>query len=314
MQSNEELPQASSSSVKHPWEVVVTTWAQYWLLMGAMLLCASGCMDFTEAQERFCQRNSERCDRVPPPPNTAPTITESSQSSTQVMGSDIVIFNVTAQDAETRELSFSWEASAGTLGTPSNTGTHSTVTWRAPLCVPGSSPVTITVTVHDDGAHSISQPFVLTVNDCPIPTITAGDSYSLALRGDGTVWAWGRNSYGQLGDGTTIPRSTPVQVSGLTGVTTLAAGFNHSLALRSDGTLWAWGANSGRLGDGTTTHRSTPVQVSGLTGVTALAAGQSHSLALRSDGTLWAWGANFHGQNGDEIGRIRLIPIQTVFP
>ena len=93
--------------------------------------------------------------------------------------------------------------------------------------------------------------------------LTTGWAHSLALRSDGTVWSWGWNEYGQLGDGSTTGRLTPVQVSGLSDVTSIAAGVHHSLALRSDGTVWSWGGNgNGQLGDGTTTSRLTPVRVS----------------------------------------------------
>src|SRR5918999_288403 len=128
----------------------------------------------------------------------------------------------------------------------------------------------------------------------------AGHSYSLALRDDGTVWAWGSNRLGQLGDGTITPSSTPVEVGNLDGVRDIAGGSLHSLALRNDGTVWAWGQNrSGQLGNDTTTPSSTPVEVkdpndpSGyLSGVHTIAAGHSHSLALKDDGTVWAWGDN----------------------
>jgi hypothetical protein len=87
----------------------------------------------------------------------------------------------------------------------------------------------------------------------------------VALKSDGTVWTWGENGKGQLGDKTTTQRLTPVQVSGLSGVTAVAAGFAHTLALKLDGTVWAWGGNGkGQLGDDTTTDRPTPVHVSGL--------------------------------------------------
>ena len=97
----------------------------------------------------------------------------------------------------------------------------------------------------------------------------------------GTARAWGRNTFGQLGDGTTVVRTTPVPVSGLANVTALAGGDSHSLALLSDGTVMAWGFNGqGQLGDGTLINRTTPVPVSGLANVTAIASGGSHGLAM----------------------------------
>ncbi|REF00287.1 hypothetical protein [Thermomonospora umbrina] len=141
--------------------------------------------------------------------------------------------------------------------------------------------------------------------------VSAGEYHSLAVKPDGTVWAWGKNNAGQLGDGTTTNRNTPVQVPGLSGVTAVAAGQEFSLARKSDGTVWAWGANgSGQLGDGTTTNRMSPVQVSGLTSATTIAAGPFHSLAVRSDGTMRAWGGNGSGQLGDGTNTQRSTPIQ----
>ena len=133
-----------------------------------------------------------------------------------------------------------------------------------------------------------------------ITAIARGYSHSLALKNDGTVWAWGSNYYGQLGDGTVVDRETVVQVSGLSGITAIVGGGSHSLALKKDGTVWAWGNNeNGQLGDGTVINKTTAVQVSGLSGITAIASGYSHSLALKNDGTVWAWGNNYNGQLGD---------------
>src|SRR5664279_5468887 len=119
--------------------------------------------------------------------------------------------------------------------------------------------------------------------------------------GDGTVWAWGYNGSGGLGNGTTANSGTPVQVAGLTGVTAVAGGYSAGYALRGDGTVWAWGWNYyGQLGNGTTTDSSTPVQVAGPAGVTAIAGGRGGTgYALRRDGTVWAWGSNGHGELGN---------------
>ena len=142
--------------------------------------------------------------------------------------------------------------------------------------------------------------------------ISAGSSHTAALRNDGTVWTWGWNFHGQLGDGTVAGRYTPMQVQGLTNITRIAAGNASTFAVRSDGTVWAWGFNgSGQLGDGTTIHRITPVQVQGITGVTHIAAGNSHTVALRSDSTVWAWGFNGSGQLGDGTTIHRITPVQV---
>ena len=127
----------------------------------------------------------------------------------------------------------------------------------------------------------------------------AGGRHTIALKNDGTVRTWGKNSNGQLGDGTILIKLIPVQVNTLTGVVAIAAGVSHSVALKNDGTVLAWGLNtSGQLGDGTTTQRITPAQVNGLTGVIAIAGGQIHTISLKSNGTVWAWGRNDFGQLG----------------
>ena len=144
-----------------------------------------------------------------------------------------------------------------------------------------------------------------------VTAVAAGDAYGLALKNDGTVWAWGLNEWGELGDGTTDSSSTPVQVQNLGGVTAIAAGSGYSLAVRNDGAVWAWGANwYGELGDGTTDDRHTPVQVQNLSGVTAVAA-RFHSLSLKSDCTVWAWGNNIAGQLGDGTTDERHTPVQV---
>ena len=140
--------------------------------------------------------------------------------------------------------------------------------------------------------------------------VASGAAFSLALRSDGTVWSWGTNDEGQLGDGTFTSRTRPVQVRGLTGVRQIAAGFLDGLALLRDGTVRAWGSNDGgQLGDGTMTDNPTPVTVVGLTGVTQLGSDGDSTLALLAGGSVRAWGWNTFGQLGDGTTTNRPTPV-----
>jgi len=152
-----------------------------------------------------------------------------------------------------------------------------------------------------DGTSGNARVNAVTVNGLTdVAAVAGGYLHSLALKRDGTVWAWGDNSFGQLGNGTTMPSLVPVKVSSLTNVTAVAANSHFSFALRSDGTLWSWGANYfGQLGDGTGEQRTLPVRVVGLTSVRSVAAGWQHALAVENDGSVWAWGWNYYGQLGN---------------
>src|SRR5262249_3805744 len=114
-----------------------------------------------------------------------------------------------------------------------------------------------------------------------VTAIAAGGYQTVVLKSDGTVWDWGSNSNGQLGNNSTVDSHVPVQVPGLSQVAAIAAGGNHTLALKVDGTVWAWGLNQfGQLGNNSTVDSHVPVQVSGLSGVTAIDGGDSHTVAL----------------------------------
>ena len=130
--------------------------------------------------------------------------------------------------------------------------------------------------------------------------VAVGYAFTVAIRSDGTLWAWGCNSSGQVGDHSTTERHTPVQLGTATNWAAVAAGYAHAVALRTDGTLWAWGANgNGQLGDGTTTEHHAPERIGTATSWASVAAGDFFTVAVRTNGTLWAWGANAYSQLGD---------------
>lgn len=142
--------------------------------------------------------------------------------------------------------------------------------------------------------------------------LAAGAFHGVALHNDGTVWTWGYNRWGQLGNGTTNNSAIPARVPGLTGVISVRAGEGHTVALKSDGTVWTWGDGGvGQLGNGSAIGSATPGQVPGLTGVVSIGAGLMHTLAVKSDGTVWGWGLNGQGQLGNGSTGSALSPVQA---
>jgi alpha-tubulin suppressor-like RCC1 family protein len=177
-----------------------------------------------------------------------------------------------------------------------------------------------------------------------ITQVSAGWKHALALRSDGTVWAWGQNGYGEIGDGTLADAPTPLEVRGpggvgvLSGIVMVSAGDCHSAALRADGTVWTWGCNHhngfvpppngsdpvGQLGNGDDTYADQlfPVQVVGgeqggqyLQSITMVAARDYHDYALAADGTLYSWGSNLNGQLGNGTCCLpSTVPVVVTFP
>lgn len=140
-----------------------------------------------------------------------------------------------------------------------------------------------------------------------------GYDHTLAVKTDGTLWAWGSNFYGHLGDNTLTHRSSPYQVGSLTNWKQVSAGQYSSAALKTDGTLWTWGFNTeGSLGLGDIAHRSSPVQVGSLTNWKQVSAGGLYQMmAIKTDGTLWAWGRGTNGLLGLNDLVHRSSPVQV---
>lgn len=162
---------------------------------------------------------------------------------------------------------------------------------------------------------SRSSPQTTTLAGTDWSKVSAGDRFSAAIKTDGVMYTWGKNNRGQLGDGTTTNRSSPVSIFGavISNWTQLACGYEHSLGIAATGLLYSWGSGAqGALGSGSTASRSSPVTVAGGgTNWIAVSAGTSFSAALKSDGTMWTWGLNTSGQLGDNSTTARSSP-QTV--
>jgi alpha-tubulin suppressor-like RCC1 family protein len=149
-----------------------------------------------------------------------------------------------------------------------------------------------------------------------VSSMSAGRDHACTVRTDGTVWCWGSNEFGQLGDDTSIDRPTPVQVQGLAGITAAEAGGAHSCTVGAGGMVWCWGRNDfGQLGNGTRDDSKKPVQIANQFGVVQMTLGDAHSCArLQNTGQVICWGKNDLGQLGDGSITSRSMPLVVAGP
>lgn len=230
----------------------------------------------------------------------APTITQGPADQTVAVAQSATFSVVASGNPSPTPLLYAWQSSTdgGTTWTAIAGATNASYT--TPAATPGDAGTRFRVNVELQAVpfinvDSASATLTVVAAGPAIPMVAAGAFHSVALKADGTVWAWGRNDQGQLGGLAAANSPTPVQVAGLVSIRKLAAGRYHSLALAADGGVWAWGqpAASGIVGP-----LLAPIRVA-LTGrFTDIAAGDGFSVALRDDGSVWAWGMNTRGELG----------------
>lgn len=168
----------------------------------------------------------------------------------------------------------------------------------------------------DGAATSLSSPVTVVGGINNWKQLSAGKqffSHTAGVTNDGNLYVWGSNGQGQIGDGTTIIKSSPVTVvGGINGWSYVGAGYSHTIGI-ANGIAYAWGNNNGRLGDGTTLNRSSPVTVvGGITNWKHVSTNMTHNLGVTSYGNVYCWGSNSYGQLGDGTIVTRSSPVTIV--
>jgi alpha-tubulin suppressor-like RCC1 family protein len=155
--------------------------------------------------------------------------------------------------------------------------------------------------------------FVLQSNAQCWDKISSGAYHTIAIAHDGTLWAWGYNNTGQVGNGTVVNQNIPVQIGTDTDWVTVGAGYYHSFAIKSNGTLWGWGYNLNRqLGNNSNNDSLTPIQIGTDTNWSKISGGEDFTIAIKTNGTLWTWGSDSQGQMGNGVSAgANLVPTQV---
>jgi uncharacterized protein YjdB len=217
------------------------------------------------------------------------------KASCNIITTGTIQLTATVSPANAANTATAWTSSDTSIATVSSTGLVKGIAVGA---------ATITATTVDGGFYDECD---VTVINCKL--VETGSGHTMLLADDGSLWATGFNYTGQLGDGTTISRSSLVKI--MSDVSSVSAGDSHTMIVKTDASLWATGYNAyGQLGDGTTTDRSVPEQV--MTGVSAVSAGSEYTMILKTDGSLWATGRNGYGALGDGTTINKVTPVQVM--
>ena len=226
-----------------------------------------------------------------------PPVAEAGPDQSVAVNATVNLNGSGSTDPDNNISSYLWQQTGGPTVTLTNTNTsiaHFTAS------VAAGSTLTFMLTVTDTGGLQSTDTCTVTVITTQWSYISAGWIQNEAIRNDNSLWAWGWNSYGELGNGSTNDEHVPTRIGASAYFVTVDTNWFHTVAIKTDGSLWTWGDNTyGELGDGTTTPKYFPTQIGTDTNWSKVAGGEHVTVAIKSDGSLWAWGWNATGELGD---------------
>ena len=241
--------------------------------------------------------------------DNSPPVANAGADRTVLVDTTVTLNGTGSTDPDNNISSYHWQQTGGPTVTLTNANA-AIVQFTA--AVSDGSVLTFKLTVTDTGGLQSTDTCTITVQQTITinwADVAAGYMHTAAIRADGSLWASGNNSYGQLGDGTNIDKLLSTQIGNDTNWAKVAAGYSHTVAIKTDGSLWAWGGNAhGELGDGTNIDKNVPTRIGLGTNWAVVFAGSMHNMAIKTDGSLWAWGWNTYGQVGDGTGVSKYIP------
>lgn len=237
----------------------------------------------------------------------SPPLARAGEDQTVSVNAIVTLDGSGSTDPDNNIVSYEWQQTDGPTVTLINADT---ATAQFTATIAAGSTLTFKLTVTDAGGLTSNDSCIIEISVNKLK-ISAGERHTIVIKTDGSLWAWGDNYYGQLGDGTTTDKILPTRVGAENDWVTVDAGNIHNVAIKSDGSLWAWGWNAnGQLGDGTKTNKYVPTRIGTDYDWFIISADQRHTMAIKTDGSLWGWGDNSNGEIGDGTTTEKLVPTQ----